>query len=535
LYKLDNTVDVGVSGGVHFTLPKVHTIQAAGNTKLYVDDYDNFYGDKYTISKNRVETARGFITNFSGTTDLDVLTSRGGTNDILVNSTPANGKTWVLGPDGATNRFTITYPSGNLWNIGGPLELRAGNSSVDELILWDDLTASNSAYGIGPDYVFRAGLPTITYVGMEKVTLYGASGNNTFNVLGTSTASTTINAGGGADTFLITYPSGNLSNLWGSLTIDGQDGADVATLYDDGNSGFHSYTVTSTLITRTLPTKMVTYVGLENLTLRTSKNTNTINLTSSWATTPVNIVASGAINTLVGSTAPNTFTITGTNAGTVKSSMLQAPVSFSGMSNLTGGWSADTFVFQNGKAVTGSVRGEGGVNSLDYSGYLTSVTVNLRFGEATGTGSITGIQQVFGGNGGPVGSYNLLVGNGGNTLVGGNGRRNILIAGSSASILHGGDGDDLLVGGRTTYDNNPTALAAVVAEWTRTDKTYAERVANLLSGGGLNGSYLLNSSSVFSNWGWNTLLGKTGLDLFFGSTARDTNDWSWPSETFVSI
>src|SRR5207302_1805565 len=70
------------------------------------------------------------------------------------------------------------------------------------------------------------------------------------------------------------------------------------------------------------------------------------------------------------------------------------------------------------------------------------------------------------------------------------------------------------------------ALAAIMAEWTRTDLVYSARVHHLLHGGGLNSSYLLNSSTFTSNGGANTLTGASGLDLFFGSLARDANDWN---------
>ncbi len=79
----------------------------------------------------------------------------------------------------------------------------------------------------------------------------------------------------------------------------------------------------------------------------------------------------------------------------------------------------------------------------------------------------------------------MLVGNGGNVLTGGNGRRNILIAGSSKSTLIGGDDEDLLIAGTTAYDADIAQLAAIVAEWIRTDEQYGVRVNNLTNGAGL--------------------------------------------------
>src|SRR5262249_56834415 len=123
-------------------------------------------------------------------------------------------------------------------------------------------------------------------------------------------------------------------------------------------------------------------------------------------------------------------------------------------------------------------------NTLDYSAYSGSVIVDLPLGTATGVGGmVSKIQNVVGGSGGGAsGAFNILVGAGGNVLTGGDGRRNLLIAGASASTLQGGDDEDILIGGTTAYDTDLGALMAVMAEWTRTDEGYLTRLYNLLTG-----------------------------------------------------
>jgi hypothetical protein len=64
-----------------------------------------------------------------------------------------------------------------------------------------------------------------------------------------------------------------------------------------------------------------------------------------------------------------------------------------------GGGGNDEFVFGDGVQLaggTGELDGGGGSNTLDYSRYTTSVTVNLDAGTATGTGGIDNIQNVVG-------------------------------------------------------------------------------------------------------------------------------------------
>ena len=63
-----------------------------------------------------------------------------------------------------------------------------------------------------------------------------------------------------------------------------------------------------------------------------------------------------------------------------------------------------------------------------------------------------------------------------------------------------------------------------MAEWTRTDMSYADRVAHLASGGGLNGVLVLNDTTVFDDGTKDTLRGKKGLDWFFANEDDDKTD-----------
>jgi Ca2+-binding RTX toxin-like protein len=135
----------------------------------------------------------------------------------------------------------------------------------------------------------------------------------------------------------------------------------------------------------------------------------------------------------------------------------------------------------------------------------------------------------FGGDGNDI--LNVTGSNVGNVLVGGSGSdrllggqgRDILIGGSGPSTLNAGSGGDILIGGTTSFDNNAAALAAVLAEWSRTDADYATRVAHLMGTmtGGLNHNsdsttfYYLNSSTVQNDGMVNNLYGGAGQDWFF--------------------
>jgi hypothetical protein len=97
--------------------------------------------------------------------------------------------------------------------------------------------------------------------------------------------------------------------------------------------------------------------------------------------------------------------------------------------------------------------------------------------------------------------------------------------------LWGGADDDILVGGRTTYQDeatsvvNYTALNALLSEWVRATVLYPDRIAHLQSGGGLNGTYRLNADTVFADglvaWLW----GESERDWFLADSADQTPDW----------
>ena len=116
---------------------------------------------------------------------------------------------------------------------------------------------------------------------------------------------------------------------------------------------------------------------------------------------------------------------------------------------------------------------------------------------------------------GSSGNDILLGGEGDDKLLG-NGGRDVLIGGDGHDSLTGGAGDDLLIGGATIHDNTPTALLAILAEWTSASD-YATRAKNLRQG--LNGAPTLDPTTVFDGFydelTADTTAGTGGLELLF--------------------
>jgi Ca2+-binding RTX toxin-like protein len=138
--------------------------------------------------------------------------------------------------------------------------------------------------------------------------------------------------------------------------------------------------------------------------------------------------------------------------------------------------------------------------------------------------------QLFGGAGNDTllggGGHDILLGGDGNDRLEGRNGADILIGGLGADLLWGGnsaavrvlDGEDLLIGGTTSYDDNPAALAAIFSTWRAAD-TYANRVNALMNG--TNGLPQLNGTTVANDLAVDDMYGNTGLDWFFCSSAQD--------------
>src|SRR5262249_44694957 len=114
----------------------------------------------------------------------------------------------------------------------------------------------------------------------------------------------------------------------------------------------------------------------------------------------------------------------------------------------------------------------------------------------------------------------ILLGGGGNDVLLGGPGPSLLISGGGQSFLRA-LGPAILIGGHTDYDANNAALFALLAEWSRPDLGYSSRVADLLHGGGLNGSAVLDAATVHPDMAPALLADGAGLDLYFASA----DDW----------
>jgi Ca2+-binding RTX toxin-like protein len=169
-------------------------------------------------------------------------------------------------------------------------------------------------------------------------------------------------------------------------------------------------------------------------------------------------------------------------------------------------------------------------------------TITLQ-GFPTDTGDVTLSQQamLFGGAGDDTldatgsAAPDVLVGGAGNNLLLGGAGRNLMIGQGAGSELHAGASDSILIGGTTDYDLNPVALDGLMKEWSR-DLDVATRIDHLTNGGGLNGAYRLNPTTVHANGSYSlySSVGSSAVDWLFFHTLSDVKQ-SEPDDVLTTI
>lgn len=464
------------------------------------------------------------------------LTTGDGVDTVAVQaaSTPLSVLT-NTGTGGGGNDVVTLGNAGRLAGITAAVGI-ANGVSKDRLVVDDSADdADHPDVTIGPGGITGLAPAALNFNSswVSSLTVLGGQGQNSYAITGTPAATgvdlnpgagvdtitvqanlvpVTIDsqAGSGADTITLGDPPNGLSRI-GAAVVVLAAATDSLTLNDQDFAGARTFTITDTTVSWGGPT--VTYSGLGALTVQGGSDGTTFVVLATSATAALTLDGNGATDTLAGSDAGNVFAVTGGDSGTLNGNAYATAVTFNQVGNLVAGQGGDVFQFADQATLSGSIAGSG-LDTLDYTAYTTSVIVDLQTGLATGVGgSVSGILNVNGGSGGDPGTYNLLIGAGGNTLTGGTGRRNIRVAGGSAGTLNGGDQDDLLIAGSTVYDTEADLASwlAIAAYWAGTDD-YFTRVANLTSGSGVP---LLDASTVLGNGGGNVLNGNGELALIF--------------------
>lgn len=351
------------------------------------------------------------------------------------------------------------------------------------------------------------------------------------NLIGSSSTTssafdTLIGANINSDWTITAANSGNLNGSFYFSSVENLSGGTLNDTYRFMPVGFVSGVVNAGLGYNTLDYSSRNngiVVGLQQ-TLNTVVNvyTSSASAIGGGYAYISNLIGTSDVDTLTGAnstTLTNTWTITDRNTGNVNGNF-----NFTGIENLKGGTGVDIFrMMDQNSLITGTIDGNSsGPDWLDYSNYLTQVTVNLSNGVATNIGKVTNILNVHGGH-----ATNNLTGNfRGNVLVGGE-AADTIIAGSGRSLIIGGAGadtvtgysaEDIVIGGFTVYDQDLAALWSILAEW-QSSNSFDQRVSYLRNGGGTEG--LNKNNRLIADV---TVLNDASPDVITGGASRN---WLW--------
>ena len=495
------------------------------------------------------------------------LTINGTNLNNVITITEANNLTVVV--DGVT--FVYTPAQVTAINVNG----NDGNDTitVNSLLAGTALTADG---GNGNDTIKVAA--TVT----NAVTLLGGVGND-------------LLVGGAGDDIL----NGGVGNDWlnggdGSDALTGGTGNDVYA-FDNASTNQIDTVVelagegTDLLNFSTLTTGVT--ADLTSITaLATMSHRIIVGGTSDQAANLENITGGSANDTLIGNASNNVLTGNGGNdtlsglggsdqldggngndtlLGGVGSDVLTGGIGNDwlnggdGSNILIGGQGDDVYAFDNATVnqldTVVEQAGEG-ADTLNFSSMTDNVTANLtsdtslatmnrRIVQTGGVGQAANFENVYGGSG-----TDTLIGNAANNLLMGNGGTDVLSGGAGNDELHGGDGRNILIGGTgadyllggsdqdlllsDAYNNqtNPLALQSLLVEWAQATP-YQTRIDHIMgtTPGGLNGSYVLNSTTVSKDTSADYLTGGSGQDWFLANSLQDVLTDKAVDEVFTHI
>ena len=420
----------------------------------------------------------GMISGGGGTDTLSYTAYTTGVTVNLITGT-ATGTGGVTGisnvTGGSGNDQVIGDGNGNVINGGGGTDDLVGGGGADVFVIPTTEAAGTTIFD-------RSTLATID--GPNLANVWTITGGNAGNLNGIAfTGIANLVGGTGTDSFKF-GPSGALSG-----TINGGAGAAVNTL---------DYSARSTAILVNLATDTATSV-------------------QAFSAIGALLGSASAADNLIAANVANTWTLTGSNTGTV------GAFGFSGVENLTGGTANDTFKFNPGGGLTGTVNGGGGaVNTLNYLAFGGAVNVNLAASTATGTGGFLGIT-------GLVGS-----GSSGDSLVGPNTATNTwaitttnggtvnAFTFSSVANLTGGTGLDVF-----KFSNGKNVTGSINGggggDWLDYALYTTPVTANLATGAATGvGGTVANIQDVRGGNGGDTLTGDGSGNILIGGTGADT-------------
>jgi hypothetical protein len=227
---------------------------------------------------------------------------------INIEDTVAGIPVSVDGGDG-NDTVNISPVAHNLNHIQANVTANGG-AGLDAINVYDQAYTGSGTYtlGSGPT-LSRTGAATIAFNGFNNgATINGGSGHNTYNVLSTTSWTTTVNggnagdvfnieatvgaltvnAGNGNDTVNVSPTAHNLDNIHANVTVNAGFGSDAITINDQAYASATTYTLGSGPNLSRTGSAVIAFNGFNNgARINGGSGNNTYNVlsTTSWTTT----------------------------------------------------------------------------------------------------------------------------------------------------------------------------------------------------------------------------------------------------------
>jgi hypothetical protein len=514
--------DINTIGG----LVTVHG--GGGYNTVSVSDYGGpGVGHSYSVYDDMI--GRDFVNKVAYDSQVQAVWLNPGTadNSVRVYGTAATAQTQITMQPTGSDSIVVGGAGDTLDTIHGVLVVAGSDGSLgrhDDLTMDDLGSANGNTYQLGTWGVpvggamslSRNGQLLVSAGGLRQCELDAGAGNDTVNVVGTESGTTTIvHAGFGDDDVEVGDPYHGLDYMFGPLVVDGgtPDYGDKLHINDASAAAGHDYYLSASEFDRTTDNgnQQILYSNFRTIQIDTSSFNDRFVVAGTPAGSTVSANLGGGNDTIESTTATNDYYLTGVNQGNM--TCADGALSFTSAENIMGWIGADVVHFIPGGGLSGNITDTvGGHGLLDYSAWTDPVRVNLELQTASAVGGVViGFENVTGGSG-----NDLIVGDDQpNTLRGGAGN-NVLVGGGGLDNIIGGPDSDLIIGG-TAFNYDQASLDAVWLEWTNPNDLFMDKLGHLSgASGGLNGTvYLIGGQTVISDGLANNLFGNGG------------NDWIW--------
>jgi uncharacterized delta-60 repeat protein len=205
--------------------------RVGGDDELVIDDggFDLF--SLSTVTSGRfVSASRSAPINYSSL--LRRLTYHNGPGGSLTTVESLGGSLILdLNGNGGVDSFVIGEAATGLAPLLNADDVNiSGGGDNDSITIHDEPNALNHTYSLDAQRFDKSGFSQLDFAGVERLTLYAGSGNNSISV-GDTQVPTSVNAGAGNDTVTL---GAALSPISAELSVHGQEGTDTINVVETG-------------------------------------------------------------------------------------------------------------------------------------------------------------------------------------------------------------------------------------------------------------------------------------------------------------